>query len=90
VIGIKNPAVDAIVERIIPAKSQADLVAATKALDRVLLWNYYVVPQWGSGKERTARWNRFSHPHSLPKYGMSAFPTLWWWDAEKAAKVDTP
>jgi len=90
VIGIKNPAVDAIIEHVILAKSQTDLVAAIKALDRVLLWNYYVVPQWSYGKERTAHWNRFSHPQSLPKYGMSAFPTLWWWDAEKAAKVGTP
>jgi microcin C transport system substrate-binding protein len=90
VIGIKNPAVDALVERVIVAKSQADLVAATRALDRVLLWNYYVVPQWGYSKQRTARWDRFGHPASLPKYGMSAFPTLWWWDAEKAAKLASP
>ena len=56
------------------AKSRADLVAATKALDRVLLWNHYVVPQWTYGKVRTARWDRFGHPDPMPKYGMSAFP----------------
>jgi microcin C transport system substrate-binding protein len=86
-IGIKNPAVDAMIDQVIFAKSRADLVAATKALDRVLLWNHYVVPQWTYGKERTARWDRFGHPETLPKYGASAFPTLWWWDAEKAAKT---
>ena len=86
-IGIKNPAVDAMIDQVIFAKSRDDLVAATKALDRVLLWNYYVVPQWTYGKVRSARWDRFSRPDPLPKYGMSAFPTLWWWDAAKAAKA---
>ncbi len=89
VIGIKNPAVDAMIEKIIFAKNREDLVAATKALDRVLLWNHYVVPQWAYGKMRTARWDRFSHPKTLPKYGISAFPTLWWWDADKAAKLES-
>jgi microcin C transport system substrate-binding protein len=88
-IGIKNPAVDAMIEQIIFAKSHDDLAAATKALDRVLLWNNYVVPQWTYPFERTARWDRFSHPDPLPKYGASAFPVLWWWDADKAAKSGT-
>ena len=87
VIGIKNPAVDAMIEQVVFAKNQADLVAAARALDRVLLWNHYVVPQWAYSKMRTARWDRFGRPDPLPKYGMSAFPTLWWWDADKAAKV---
>jgi len=88
-IGIKNPAVDALIDKVIFAKSRADLVAATKALDRVLLWNHYVVPQWTYNKVRSARWDRFSRPDPLPKYGMAAFPTLWWWDAAKAAKTGT-
>ena len=86
-IGIKNPAVDALIERVIFAKNRDDLVAATKALDRVLLWNYYVVPQWTYGKVRSARWDRFGRPDNMPKYGRSAFPTVWWWDADKAAKA---
>jgi microcin C transport system substrate-binding protein len=86
-IGIKNPVVDALIERVIYAKDRDGLVAATKALDRVLLWNYYVVPQWTYGKQRTARWDRFGHPDNMPKYGLSAFPRIWWWDADKAAKV---
>ena len=61
-IGIKNPAIDTLIERVIFAKDRDDLVAATKALDRVLLWNFYVVPQWTYGKLRTARWDRFGHP----------------------------
>ena len=90
VIGIKNPAVDAMIEKVIAAKTQAELIAATRALDRILLWNYYVVPQWSYNKMRTARWNRFGHPDPLPKYGVAAFPDLWWWDANKAAKTGSP
>ncbi|MFN3659237.1 MAG: extracellular solute-binding protein [Pseudolabrys sp.] len=86
-VGIKNPAVDALIERVIFAKSREELVAATKALDRVLLWNDYVVPQWTYGKQRSARWDRFGHPQNMPKYGMAAFPTIWWWDKDKAAKA---
>jgi microcin C transport system substrate-binding protein len=85
--GIKNPAVDALIDRIIFAKNRAELVASCKALDRVLLWNCYVVPQFAAGFDRAARWDRFSHPQPLPKYGVTAFPTVWWWDAEKAAKT---
>jgi microcin C transport system substrate-binding protein len=85
--GIKNPAVDKLIDRVIFAKNRAELVAATKALDRVLLWNHYVVPQWTYGKAMTARWDRFGRPDPLPKYGVSGFPTVWWWDATKAAKI---
>jgi microcin C transport system substrate-binding protein len=88
-IGIKNPAVDALIERVIFAKNRAELVAATRALDRVLLWNHYVVPQFTYDKSRTARWDRFNRPDPLPKYGASAFPTIWWWDPEKAVKTGT-
>jgi microcin C transport system substrate-binding protein len=85
--GIKNPAVDAIIERIIFAKSREELVAASKALDRVLLWNTYVVPHFNYSFQRYAYWDRFGHPDPLPKYGASGFPTVWWWDAERAAKT---
>jgi microcin C transport system substrate-binding protein len=85
--GIKNPAVDALIEKIIFAKNRAELVAASKAMDRVLLWNFYVVPQFTYGFQRYARWDRFSHPDPLPKYGVSGFPSVWWYDADKAAKI---
>ena len=87
VVGIKNPAVDAMIEQVVLAKRYDDLVAATKALDRVLLWNHYVVPQWSYNKLRTARWDRFDRPDPLPKYGGAAFPTLWWWDPGKAGRA---
>jgi microcin C transport system substrate-binding protein len=85
--GIKNPAIDALIERVIFAKDRGELVAATRALDRVLLWNHYVVPQFTYNKTRAARWDRFGRPEKLPEYGSAAFPTIWWWDAERAAKT---
>jgi microcin C transport system substrate-binding protein len=87
IIGIKNPAIDKLIERVIYTKDRDDLVAATKALDRVLLWNHYVVPQWNYPKVRTARWDRFGRPSELPKYGLSGFPTIWWYDADKVARI---
>ncbi len=86
-IGVRNPAVDKLIDRVIFARDRAELVAATRALDRVLLWNHYVVPQFAYGKVRTARWDRFSRPDVLPKYGLGAFPTVWWWDQAKAARI---
>ena len=86
-IGIKNPAVDALIERVIYAKHRDELLAASRALDRVLLWNHYLVPQFTYDKTRTARWDRFGKPELMPKYGMSAFPTVWWWDEARAAKT---
>ncbi|WP_213741346.1 extracellular solute-binding protein [Bradyrhizobium sp. dw_411] len=87
IIGIKNPAIDKLIERVIFTKDRDDLVAATKALDRVLLWNHYVVPQWNYTKVRTAHWDRFGRPSKMPEYGASAFPAIWWFDADKAAKI---
>ena len=86
-IGIRNPAVDALIEQVIFAKDRPNLEAATRALDRVLLWNFYVVPQFTYGFSRYARWDRFSHAEPLPKYGRSGLPSLWWFDADKAARI---
>jgi microcin C transport system substrate-binding protein len=83
--GIKNPAIDALIDRVIFAQTRQELVAATKALDRVLLWNHYVVPQWTYTKERTLRWNRFGKPDKMPEFGAADFPAIWWWDESKVA-----
>jgi len=58
-----------------------------RALDRTLLWHHYVVPQWTYANVRTARWNCFAKPKVMPIYGNSAFPTIWWWDAERASQA---
>lgn len=84
--GIANPAVDAIIRRVVFAHDRAELIAATRALDRVLLWNHYVIPGWTLAATRMARWDRFSHPDPLPAYSIG-FPDIWWYDAAKAAKT---
>jgi microcin C transport system substrate-binding protein len=86
-MGLKDPAVDALIEQVIFAKDREEQVAAVKALDRVLLHLNFVVPQWTYNKERTARWDRFSHPRTMPRYGAASFPTIWWYDEAKAAKT---
>ena len=80
--GIKNPIVDALVDRIIFATDRDDLVAATHALDRVLLWNYYVVPQYYRAVVWLAYWNKFGIPDKQPSY-RGADPDSWWIDTEK-------
>jgi microcin C transport system substrate-binding protein len=86
VIGIKNPVVDKIIDLIIFATNRAELIAATKALDRVLLWNYYMVPDFYRAEEFLPYWNRFGYPEPNPPYAIG-FPTLWWWDEEKAKQT---
>jgi microcin C transport system substrate-binding protein len=83
VSGIKNKAVDAIIEKIVFATDRDDLVAATRALDRVLLWNSYVVPQWHLPAERVATWDVFGRPNVMPSRGSDLLRT-WWFDSDKA------
>jgi microcin C transport system substrate-binding protein len=85
--GIKDAAVDELINRIIFAKERDELIAATMALDRVLLWNEFILPTWTIRFDRTARWDRFGRPPLLPVYAEPAFPTIWWWDADKAKAV---
>ncbi|MBC8037011.1 MAG: ABC transporter substrate-binding protein [Rhizobiales bacterium] len=85
-VGIQNPAIDRIVDKIIFATDRSGLVAACRALDRVLMWNDYVVPMWYIPHERIARWDRFGRPAKLPDFS-DGFPSIWWWDEEKAKTV---
>ncbi|RUU71534.1 ABC transporter substrate-binding protein [Mesorhizobium sp. M2C.T.Ca.TU.009.01.2.1] len=80
--GIKNPVVDALVDRIIFATDRDDLVATTHALDRILLWNYYVVPQYYRAVVWLAYWNKFGMPDKQPSY-RGADIDSWWIDPEK-------
>ena len=85
-IGIKDPAIDKLVDHVIFAKNREELVAASRALDRVLLWNDFVVPQWFAPKVRIAYWNRYGQPETLP--GLTpGFMQVWWLDKEKAAQL---
>lgn len=85
-VGIKNPAIDKLIDAVIFSKDRAGLATACKALDRALIWNHYVVPHWYVPYERTARWDRFGKPDKLPDYAIG-FPTIWWWDEERARKA---
>ena len=84
--GIKDPAVDTLIARIVQTKDRAELVAATHALDRVLMANQYVIPSYALRFSRIARWDRFDRPAALPEYSIG-FPTIWWWDEAKAQKI---
>lgn len=86
IMGIKNPAIDALIRHVVAADSREALEVATRALDRALLWNHYVIPQFHSANFRLIYWNKFEHPELAPKYGLG-FPSTWWIDPEKAAAV---
>ena len=62
------------------------LVAATRALDRVLMWNNYTVPQWYKGEHNIAYWNKFGRPGIKPKFELGVLDT-WWFDSKKAAMI---
>ena len=75
-----------LIDRIIFAKDRAELVAATHALDRVLLWNFHVVPQWHNPEIWLAWWNKFGMPETQPAYAGVDIES-WWIDVEKAGAL---
>lgn len=81
--GIKNPAVDKLIDKIVFAKDRDELVAATHALDRVLMWNFYVVPQWYLAGDRIASWDIFGRPEKLPSEVPARIEQTWWIDPAK-------
>ncbi|MHA1553634.1 MAG: extracellular solute-binding protein [Alphaproteobacteria bacterium] len=85
--GVADPAIDALIAKIIQAPDRAELVVATRALDRVLLANHYLVPGWTLRASRIAHWDRYDRPDPLPEFAVG-FPTIWWWDEARAAKVE--
>ncbi|WP_430397670.1 extracellular solute-binding protein [Ferrovibrio sp.] len=80
--GIKNPAIDALIERIVAAKSRPESVTAAKALDRALMWGFYVIPNWYSGTYKLGYWDRFGRPAVKPSYDLGLLET-WWIDEAK-------
>lgn len=75
-IGLKDPAIDQLVEGLINADSRQSLIDHTRALDRTLLWGYYVIPNWHIKTWRVAYWNRFEHPKVTPLYDIGVH--TWW------------
>ncbi|MEE8546167.1 MAG: extracellular solute-binding protein, partial [Alphaproteobacteria bacterium] len=86
IIGIEDPVIDALIEKVIFAPDRQTLVTATRALDRVLLWGHYVIPQWYLRHERIAYWDKFGRSGTEPKYGTDLF--AWWVDAEKVRALE--
>ena len=85
-MGIKDPAIDALIENVIQAQDRNGLIMATRALDRVLLWGHYVIPHFHTQVARIAYWNKFGRPKVTAKYSVG-FPNAWWMDAEKQAAL---
>jgi len=89
--GIKDPVADELIEKVIAAKDLDSLQAATRALDRVLLWGFYMVPHWYNPESWVAYWAKFGWPETVAKYDMAlrntGFPATWWVDPAKAAKL---
>ena len=81
-MGIKDPAIDELIELIVAAPDRESLVTRTRCLDRVLSWHQFIIPQFYSNKELFAYWNRFSRPAKNAKYSRGATDT-WWVDEAK-------
>jgi len=84
--GVCDPAVDAMIEKVVTAQDRPTLLTAAHALDRILLWRWYMVPNYSNQKFRVAWWNRFGYPDKPIREGFN-FDT-WWVDAAKAAATD--
>ena len=87
VAGVKDPVVDELVDLVIQAPDRDSLVAVTRALDRVLLWGHYVIPNWHIRSFRILYWNKFGRPAQPPKYGLG-FPDTWWLDRDRLVRLD--
>jgi microcin C transport system substrate-binding protein len=87
IVGIKNPVVDAMVQKVIYADDRDALVTATHALDRVLLWNHYVIPNWHLTYWRVAYWDKLDRPKVTPPYALAL--DAWWVDPDKAKSLES-
>jgi microcin C transport system substrate-binding protein len=87
--GISDPAIDALIEKIIAAKTRPALVTAARALDRVIRSGYYWVPHWYKPSHWVAYWDVFGRPPTNPRYSRG-IPETWWYDRDKAAKAEKP
>ena len=84
--GIKDPVVDELIELLIAAPDRESLIFRTRALDRVLLWGHYVIPQWDSPYTRILSWNKFGRPSEVPLQGVQIL--TWWYDEARARQLE--
>lgn len=84
--GIKDPVVDELVELVVAAPDRETLITRTRALDRVLLWGHYIIPQYTGPTYRIVYWDKFGRPPVQPKYTIG-FSDTWWVEPAKAAQL---
>lgn len=87
--GIAEPAIDALIDRIVAADNRRDLTTACRALDRVLRAGRYWIPHWYKPAHWIAYWDVFDRPAVKPRYARG-IPETWWYDAKKASKIEQP
>ncbi|WP_027966806.1 extracellular solute-binding protein [Halomonas halocynthiae] len=85
-IGLEDPVVDELVDTLIAADSRESLQDATRALDRVLLWGFHVIPQWYLGNNRIAIWDKFAGQEPYPEYGIDL--DAWWVDPQQSERIE--
>ena len=85
--GITDPVVDALIENIIAAETRQALTTACRALDRVIRAGRYWIPHWYLAAHRIAYWDVFGFPAKKPGFSRG-IPETWWYDQEKAAKLE--
>ena len=88
-MGIKNPAIDELINAIVEAKSRKELVNNIQTMDRILTHQFYIVPNWYIPYDRIVYWNKFSHPNTNPSQSLIINNILeWWWlDENKAISL---
>ena len=79
-MGIKDPVIDELIELVISAPDRNSLVARARALDRVLLWGHYLIPNWHIPMHRIVRWNKLGRPEIPPRYALGFY--TWWVDGQ--------
>jgi microcin C transport system substrate-binding protein len=86
VIGVRDPVVDELVELLIAAPDRASLVTRTRALDRVLQWSHYLIPNWHITTDRILHWDKYGRPAVVPPDGVQI--DAWWYDPARAARLE--
>ena len=85
IVGVKNPVIDEVIENLVSSKNRKELINYTRVLDRILLFNYYLIPQFHISHYRVAYWNKFSRPKVSPKYDLGF--DFWWYDKDKESNI---
>ena len=88
-MGIKNPAIDELIDTIVKAESRTELIASLQAMDRILTHQFYIVPHWYIAYDRVVHWQKFSRPKINPSQSpiINNILEWWWWNKDKASNL---